>query len=154
MKNTLLRLAFKVYRFRWWATRPIMLGVRIILIHEQQVLLVRHSYQEHWYFPGGAVNRGETMVQAAMREALEEVGAVFEREPQLLGIYLSFFERKSDHIAVFYSDAFTLQQPTDRWEIAERGVFALHSLPSDLSPGCKRRMADYLAGNGPYMGKW
>ncbi|MCX6049970.1 MAG: NUDIX domain-containing protein [Chloroflexi bacterium] len=154
MKNALLRLAYKVYSLKWRITRPIMLGVRIILIHEEQVVLVRHSYQEQWYFPGGLVNRGETMAQAAMREAWEEVGAVFTREPELLGIYLSSFERKSDHIAVFYTDAFTLQQPTDRWEIAERGTFALQRLPVDLSPGCKRRMADYLAGNGPYMGKW
>ncbi len=43
---------------------------------------------------------------------------------------------------------------TDRWEIAEWGDFALQALPTDLSPGCKRRMADYLAGHGPYLGQW
>ncbi len=154
MKNTLLRLAYQLYGLQWRITRPIILGVRIILIQEQQLVLVRHSYQDHWYFPGGAVNRGETMVQAAMREAMEEVGAVFGSEPKLLGIYLSSFEGKSDHIAVFYSDDFTLQQPTDRWEIAERRTFALNDLPVDLSPGCKRRLDDYLASNRLYMGKW
>jgi ADP-ribose pyrophosphatase YjhB (NUDIX family) len=154
MKNTLLRLAYKLYRVKWQITRPIMLGVRIMLIQEHQIVLVRHSYQAHWYFPGGAVNRGETVVQAAMREAGEEVGAAFLREPGLLGIYLNLFEGKSDHIAVFCSDAFTLQKPTDRWEIAERGTFALNYLPTDRSPGCTRRIHDYLAGNRPYMGKW
>lgn len=154
MKNALMRLAYAIYGLQWRLTRPIVLGVRIMLIQDQRILLVRHSYQKHWYFPGGAVNRGETLVAAAMREATEEAGALFTVEPKLLGIYLNLYEGKSDHIAVFYSEAFTLQKPTDRWEIAEWGTFALTELPPDLSPGCARRIRDYQAGNGPYIGKW
>jgi len=154
MKRLLLRLAYRLYRWQAWLTRPIMLGVRIILVQNEGVLLVRHSYQDQWYFPGGAVKRGETLVQAAMREALEEVGATFAVEPTLLGVYTSFYEGKSDHIAVFYSDTFVMTTPTDRWEIAQRATFALDSLPADLSPGTSRRLRDYLAGQGPYSGKW
>lgn len=154
MKNALMRLAYSVYGLKWRLTRPVVLGVRIMLLQDNQILLVRHNYQKHWYFPGGAVNRGETLTAAAMREANEEAGAVFPVEPKLLGIYLNLYEGKSDHIAVFYSETFTLQKPTDRWEIAERGTFRLSALPADLSPGCLRRIQDYQAGNGPYMGKW
>ena len=38
------------------------------------ILLVRHSYRRRWGFPGGLLNRGETPVEAAHREAREEVG--------------------------------------------------------------------------------
>ena len=62
-------LAYRIYRLHWRVTRPLVLGVRLILIQDGQVLLVKHTYQPFWYFPGGLVQRGETLAQAAMREA-------------------------------------------------------------------------------------
>jgi len=38
------------------------------------LLLVRHSYRTGWGFPGGLLKRGEEAVDAAAREALEEIG--------------------------------------------------------------------------------
>ena len=37
------------------------------------VLLVRQSYRDNWFLPGGLIARGETPDQAARREAREEV---------------------------------------------------------------------------------
>ena len=42
------------------------------------LLLVRHSYRERWGFPGGLLNRGEEVGDAARREAREEVGIEIE----------------------------------------------------------------------------
>lgn len=42
------------------------------------VLLVRHSYRRRWGLPGGLAKRGEEIVDAARREAREEVGLVIE----------------------------------------------------------------------------
>ncbi len=42
------------------------------------LLLVRHSYRRRWGFPGGLLERGEEVGDAARREALEEVGLVVE----------------------------------------------------------------------------
>ncbi|MCB0079618.1 MAG: NUDIX domain-containing protein [Caldilineaceae bacterium] len=149
-----LRLLYLVLRVKWRITRPLFVGVRMILIQEEQVLLVRHTYQQQWYFPGGAVKRGELMLEAAKREAYEEAGITFLAEPTLLGVYTSFAEGKSDHISTFYCTAFQVGERPDRWEIAECRFFPLDALPPDLSPACARRLADYQAGNGPYVGAW
>lgn len=42
------------------------------------LLLVRHSYRRRWGFPGGLLERGEDVADAARREALEEVGLAVE----------------------------------------------------------------------------
>ena len=150
----LLRLIYRIYRLQWWVTRPLVVGVRIILVQEGQVLLVRHTYQQHWYFPGGAVKRGETLVEAAKREALEESGVLLLEAPQLLGIYSSFNEGKSDHIVVFACENFQIGKATDRWEIDACQFFPLTALPVDLSPACKRRLEEYQTGGRAYVDKW
>ncbi|MPS47531.1 NUDIX hydrolase [Methylobacillus sp.] len=48
-----------------------------VVVHEQRVLLVRRANPPdagYWGFPGGKINIGETMEQAATRELLEETG--------------------------------------------------------------------------------
>lgn len=149
-----LRLAYSVYRLHWRITRPFIVGVRIILIQEGKVLLVRHTYQHHWYFPGGAVKKGETLLAAAKREALEEAGITLLEEPRFQGMYTSFYESKNDHIGVFVAEKFQVGQATDRWEIDACQFFPLATLPADLSPACLRRLQEYQAGPGPYVRAW
>lgn len=152
--KVLLPLIYRLYRLSWRITRPLFVGVRIILVQDGQVLLVRHSYEHHWYFPGGAVKRGEILVDAAMREAHEESGVTCLATPRLLGMYMNLYEGKNDHIAVFVCDQFQVGQASDRWEIAACQLFPLTALPAELSPGCARRLQDYQNGPGPYVGKW
>ena len=148
----LARLYYKLARLWWSITGPITVGVRVLLLKDQRVLLVRHTYQDAWYLVGGGVKRGESLEQAIRREAAEEVGAELE-DLQLLGVYSSFFEGKSDHVAVFACTAFTLTGQTDR-EIERFEYFAVDSLPERASPGTRRRIGEYLGGNGPYWGLW
>lgn len=52
-------------------------AVIAVVVHEQQVLLVRRANPPdagYWGFPGGKINVGETLEQAAVRELLEETG--------------------------------------------------------------------------------
>jgi len=44
------------------------------------LLLVRHSYRRDWGFPGGLLKRGEAAIDAAAREALEEIGLMLDLE--------------------------------------------------------------------------
>ena len=39
-----------------------------------EVLLIRRSDNDNWALPGGAVDLGESLTQAAVRETLEESG--------------------------------------------------------------------------------
>lgn len=51
-------------------------AARVVILHQAQVLLLRAAAPgRSWYFlPGGHVNHGETLADAARREAREETG--------------------------------------------------------------------------------
>jgi len=61
---------------RLYPPRP-WVGVGVIVVRDGRVLLVRRGREPGrgmWALPGGMVDLGETMRQAAAREALEETG--------------------------------------------------------------------------------
>ncbi len=146
------RLGYLTMRGWWWLTLPHSTGVRVLLVREGQVLLVKHTYRPEWHMPGGGVDRGETLEQAARREAKEEAGATLGAL-ELLGVYSNFWNRRTDHVAVFVCEDFSVSEEHD-WEIAELRWFALDDLPNDLSPGTSRRLAEYRAGERPGFGRW
>jgi ADP-ribose pyrophosphatase YjhB (NUDIX family) len=127
---------------RW--RKPIILDVRGMIFHHGRVLLVRHSYgNRSWSFPGGVVDRGETLADAMRREAREELNADIHIE-RLHGMYDNFKHGASEHIAVFVA---SLKEPTDlkpSWEIAAFDFFDPHALPEATSPATRRRIEEYL----------
>jgi 8-oxo-dGTP pyrophosphatase MutT (NUDIX family) len=137
----LLYFGFRIYCFFF---RPRTLGVRVMLIQNGGVLLVRQTYLSGWFMPGGGVKRGETLEQAARREVHEEVGTQME-ELKLLGAYTHFGEQKSDHNVLFLCTDFTLSGKPDK-EIAEMRFFPLDVLPEGLMPGHRRRLEEYRDG--------
>lgn len=61
----------------------------VLPVHEGRVLLLRRAIAPRagtWVFPGGFVEWGETVEQAAAREAAEEVGVAVTVGP-LLGVF-------------------------------------------------------------------
>ena len=129
-----------------------MVCIFVLMVREGRALLMRHTYQDAWYLPGGGVKRGETLAQAIRREAAEEVGATLDALA-LLGVYSSFYEGKSDHVTVFVCEAFAWSGETDR-EIARFAFFPLNDLPAGTSPGTRRRVQEYIQGSRPYVGMW
>jgi 8-oxo-dGTP diphosphatase len=66
-----------------------LVGVGAILIERGRVLLVKRGKAPlfgDWSLPGGMLELGETLRQAAEREALEETGVVV-RATELLGVF-------------------------------------------------------------------
>jgi ADP-ribose pyrophosphatase YjhB (NUDIX family) len=66
-----------------------LVGVGAIIIEQDRVLLVKRGHPPlagEWSIPGGVLEIGETIRQAAARETLEETGLTVEVE-ELLGVY-------------------------------------------------------------------
>lgn len=140
-------------RLRWRLFHPVTLGARVILLREREVLLIRHTYRDGWYFPGGGVDKGETLEAAACREAEEEAMATVAGVT-LLGVYSNFGEGKSDHVAVFVAREFELREFVPNNEIADRQWFSLDALPESISKATARRLVDLAAGGPPKAGEW
>jgi len=129
---------------------PYTLGVRVIVEdHDKRVLLVRHSYLAGWYLPGGGVDRGETMVEAASREVREEAGVAAAEPPRLLSVYLNNEATGRDHVGLFHMtrwhEAENFLKPNE--EIVEAAFFTLDSLPAGLTKATARRLAELRTGD-------
>ncbi len=101
------RLAYRLAhsaRLLWWAIRrPAARGAGIAVWSAGRLLVVETSYRPGLLdLPGGAVERGESVLAAALRELAEETG-LRAPEPELEGpLELGFpFERRQIRCAVF-----------------------------------------------------
>jgi ADP-ribose pyrophosphatase YjhB (NUDIX family) len=66
-----------------------LVGVGSIIIEADRVVLVKRAHppiQGHWSIPGGVLEVGELVREAAIREAREETGLIVE-PGELLGVY-------------------------------------------------------------------
>lgn len=142
------------FRIWWRLTRPMTLGARVICSDEAgRILLVRHSYTEGWYLPGGGVEIGETTREAAIRELAEEGGVEPLETPVLVGLYANQTHFPNDHVALYRVDRCRGCTPRAGPEIAERGFFARDALPEGVTPGTKRRLAEVFDG-APLSDTW
>lgn len=129
------------------ATRGMTLGVRAVAVDEQgRVMLVRHTYVTGWWLPGGGVDRGETIGDAAARELFEETGLKATRPGRLLSVHSNERYFRGDHVLVYRFDAFETGELTHRGEIAEIGWFHPSGLPADAHRSTRARLAEIFAG--------
>lgn len=126
-------------------------GVRAIVLNEKnEILLVRHTYNNDWYLPGGGVNNNETSIAAIIRELQEETGIQVIDPPTLLGVYHHKILQVNDYPILYLVKNFT-QEAFSSPEIAATGWFDFNKLPENTSPATLKRLNEYFIktpGNG------
>lgn len=122
------------------------LGARAIIIgKDKKILLVKHTYMQDWYLPGGGVKKGESIKTALLRELQEEVGVTALEDPVLFGIYHHVFLDVNDYPVIYVLKQFS-QKKVSSHEIEDSRWFEYSQLPDMVSPGTKRRLMEYFEG--------
>ena len=129
--------------------RPIV-GVNVIAtLPDGRLVLGRRVDNDQWIVPGGLLDWGESVEQAARRELAEETGLTLLRVERLVGVYSSL-ERDPRMHAVSIAIAATVDgEPKiqDSLEIRELRTFTVDDLPADrLAFDTRQQIEDYLSG--------
>jgi 8-oxo-dGTP pyrophosphatase MutT (NUDIX family) len=148
-----LRLASRSYvRVReaiWFFTRPETFGVRAIPVTaEGAVVLVRHTYLDGWYLPGGGRATHESPEKAALRELREEIGLIAHDEVRHLGELTSNPNFRRDTTSLFVVTGVTFAA-RHSLEIDAVAAFAPGALPADTRPTTRLRIEEWLDGRPP-----
>jgi ADP-ribose pyrophosphatase YjhB (NUDIX family) len=149
----------------YYAQDPTELGLSVsaLVYRGADLLLMRRSDNGFWSLPGGFVEMGESVVEAALREVAEETGYSVEIG-RLVGVYsdpksqIVDYGRKKGagadggdrriHVVNLCFEARILEagEMTTPDETLELGFFDPRRLPEPLVPIQRIRIEDGLAG--------
>lgn len=119
-----------------------IIDVHILLVREHEILLSRRRdrnplFDDQWHLPSGKLESGESVLDAAAREADEEVG-VHVDTADLRGVHTIHVNGsgREPRLGLFFA--------TDRWDgepanrepdkCSEIGWFAVNGLPERIIP--------------------
>jgi 8-oxo-dGTP pyrophosphatase MutT (NUDIX family) len=128
-------------------------SVNVVVVNDAgEILMIRRTDNENWAVPGGAIDLGESVGQAAVRETLEESGILCE----IMGIVGIYSDPK--HVLLYTSNGEVRQefsivltgrplsgQPTPSSETSEvRWVPVSEARDLTMDRSMKIRINDYL----------
>ncbi len=123
-----------------------ILGVNVAIIQEGKILLTKRRDFEVWCLPGGEVEAGESLAEAAIREAHEEVGLTIGLE-RLVGIHSRpQWLATGGHVVLLSAKILAGELKTQPEEVIEARFFAVDELPTELLLGHRQQIEDALAG--------
>jgi ADP-ribose pyrophosphatase YjhB (NUDIX family) len=121
------------------------LAVNIAVIHEGQVLLTKREDFEIWCLPGGQVEEGESLVQAAIRETKEETGLDVELT-RLVGVYSRIGGFPDVHAVLYAARPISGEIRLQPGETVDARYFSVDDLPVEIMLGQKQRILDAAHG--------
>ena len=118
-----------IQKLYWFIFQPKLLGVKCIIENNGKFLLVKINYGHHrWIIPGGGVNKGESSIDAAIRETKEEVG-LDVKDLVYIGSFFTNKDYKQNTVEIFLCKSDTLETKVDPIEIEEAKWFTRSEFP-------------------------
>lgn len=125
----------------------VQLAANLAIIEAGQILLIKREDFEVWCLPGGMVDFGESLAQAAMREAREETGLEVELV-RLIGVYSRLGSGIDSHAASFAARPVGGSLRPQAGEVIDLGFFLPDVLPEPLFWWHRQPIADAFSGVG------
>lgn len=120
----------------------------IIRVGDKIVLIERRNEPKGWALPGGFVDYGESLEEAARREALEETGLAL-RDLRQFGAYSDPGRDPRQHNISVVFTAEGIGNPQGGDDAAQAKLFALDALPAPLCFDHQRILDDYRTQRPP-----
>nr|WP_246002447.1 NUDIX domain-containing protein [Allorhizocola rhizosphaerae] len=113
-----------------------------------RILLLRQPPGRGWTLPAGLLQRGETPIEGARREAAEETGVLLDSlEPAVPNAVVHTRGRWVDMVFTAHVPAATTELSVDGAEVWEAAWHHVDELPK-LTPATARLLANYGIGPG------
>jgi ADP-ribose pyrophosphatase YjhB (NUDIX family) len=129
-------------------------SVNVVVVNDAgEILMIRRTDNDNWAVPGGAIDLGESVAQAAVRETVEESGIECEitgivgiySDPKHVLLYTSNGEVRQEFSIVLTARPLS-GQPTPSSETSEvRWVPASEVREYTMDRSMRIRINDYLA---------
>ncbi len=118
-----------------------------ILLNQGKVLLVKRRYepyQGYWSLPGGHVEHGESSLEAAIRELLEETGV----QPDIQGVAgIAELIGTSNHYIIIVYWGFARGEPRASDDAEDARWVPYHQLPNlPLTPSTRHMLQEWSPG--------